>query len=367
MNKFEDHWQEKMNDPEMQKDFLKEEVKADMWEKIQASKKGFEQTWQKNADNIETWKGILGEEMKLAMWDRLLIPSLAQFEQQWREKMQDTGQLNGIFPDASVKDRIAVRVFSAKENFESDWQETMNDPARIDEQILIPASKERIWNTIQAGNIVTTGAAPKEKHRPLFTLRWSHAAALLIGAFSTWLIWDRSSAPLQNTLVVIPETQESIPPVNPAETLKEIIPTTPQDVAKTTQAAIHKHSSKMITKGKANAVVKERRDVIERVAAKVTPVKPVQSGIVKANVKPVRLNAGSTAEDKGHTVLTPEKDIATSIVKAPAKKVVHISDIRPAEVHTKGTSIYARAFGEGKEKRKEQSTMTLNSVIKNYK
>lgn len=363
MNKYEDHWREKMNDPETQKDFLEKKVKADMWDKIQASKKGFEQAWQKNVDNVDSWEGTLAEERRQAMWDKLQAP-LAQFEKQWHEKIGNTDQLNGIFLDETTKERIAATIFAEKENFETEWQDKMNDPAQTDEYILSPVSKDRIWSNIQSGNITKTDAGPKEKRRSFFALRWSHAAALLIGAFSTLLVWDRTSPPLQNALVTAPPLEEMITPAAEKETMLPV-QQEPTDVA---QDAPHKHATKVIAKSKSKIAVKENRNVIERVAGKVTPVKPVQSGIVKANTKPViNLNTNSTAEDKANIGLTSEKDIATTIVKAPAKKVVHISDIRPAEVHTKGTSIYGRAFGEGKEKSKEKSTMTLNSVLKNYR
>ncbi|GEM_PF-1301941 len=368
MNKFEDHWRKKLDDPGEQKDFLNGKVKAGMWENILVSKNGFEQDWQKKADDIEAWEGALTEVRKQALWHKLQIP-LAQFELQWRQKVEKGSQENGLFLDEITKERMAATVFVEKENFELDWQEKMNDPVLAGPELLETASKDRMWHKVQSGNVNTMAPAPKEKRRPLFVLRWSHAAALLIGAFSTWLIWDRSSTPLQNTLALTPQPEVIVPVVTPAETLKNIMPTLQKGPASAAQEVVMaKPVTKMIAKSKVMATTRGKRGIIERVAGKATQVKPLQSATVLAKSGPVS-NTGKTIapQEKAGTVI-PEQDIEVAIAKAaPVKKVVHISDIRPAEVPAKGTAIYGRAFGERKEKRAEKSTMTFNSVLKNYK
>lgn len=367
MNKFEDHWREKLEDPGAQKDFLNEKVKADMWENILASKNGFEQDWQKKADNIEAWEGTLTEADKKTLWHKIQTSS-TQFEQQWREKIEEDSRESGLFLDEVTKERIATTVFDGKQNFESDWQEKINDPVLTDSELLATASKNRIWHKVQSANTNTATFTPKLKRKPLFALRWSHAAALLIGAFSTWLIWDRSSIPLQNTLVVAPQPELIAPVAAPAEIQKKIIPDLEKGASGIEEGAASKPFTKPIAKVKPIAPSRDNRRVIERVAGKVTSVKPLQSAVVLAKSSPVT-STGKTipvAEKAGSRM--QEQDMAVAIAKAaPAKKVVHISDIRPAAVPSKGTAIYGRAFGEGKEKRNEKSTMTFNSVLKNYK
>lgn len=367
MNKFEDHWRKKLDEPGGQKDFLNEKVKAGMWEKIQASKNGFEQDWQKKADDIGAWEGALTEAARQALWHKLQAP-LTQFEQQWREKMEEGSQKNGLFLDEVTKERIAATVFVEKENFELDWQDKMNNPVLAGPEQLDVTSKDRMWHKVRSGTINTTASAFKEKRRPLFVLRWSHAAALLIGAFSTWLIWDRSSTPLQNTLVISPQPERIAPVVAPAETQKKIIPDLQKESSGIEQGIASKPFTQPIAKVKPIPPSRDNRELIERVAGKATSVKPLQSAVVLAKSSPAS-NTGKTiplSETADSRV--QEQDIAIAIAKAaPVKKVVHISDIRPAEVPVKGTAIYGRAFGEGKEKRNEKSTMTFNSVLKNYK
>ncbi len=366
MNKFEDHWRKKMDEPEEYKDFLSEKVKAEMWEKIRASKNSFEQSWQKKMDDPEGWEGVLTEAEKQVFWEQLQT-SLAPFELQWREKIEDASQENALLLDEATKERIAATVFAGKENFESDWQDKMNDPVFAGQDRLNDASKDRIWHNIQAGNIHTAGSVPKEKRKSLLTLRWSHAAALLIGAFGTWLVWDRSSVPLQNTFVIAPPSGVVIPAVNPAATQQEQS-AEQEERQRARQDALSKPATNTIAKSKGTAPQKESRERIERVSGKVRPVKALQSGVILAQAKPV-INTDKVAASEDKTKIVPgNPEIEIAINKTvPAKKVVHISDIRPAEASAKGTAIYGRAFGEGKEKRNEKSTMTFNSVLKNYK
>lgn len=366
MNKFEDHWRKKLDEPGGQKDFLSEKVRADMWTNILASKNGFEQDWQKKADDIETWKGTLTEADKQSLWHKLQAP-LAQFEQRWREKIEESSQENGLFLDEVTKERIAATVFVEKENFELDWQDKINDPVLAGPALLDTASKDRMWHKVQSGNI-NRAPAPKEKRRPLFVLRWSHAAALLIGAFSTWLIWDRSSTPLQNALVVSPQPELIAPVVSPAETQKKIIPALQKESSRIEQGIASKPFIQPIVKVKPITPSGDNRVMIERVAGKATSVKPLQSAVVLAKSSPVANTVKTIPVPETVGSRVQEQDIAVVIAKAaPVKKVVHISDIRPAEVPAKGTAIYGRAFGDGKEKRNEKSTMTFNSVLKNYK
>ncbi|RYD99485.1 MAG: hypothetical protein EOP54_03905 [Sphingobacteriales bacterium] len=368
MNKFEDHWRKKMNEPGEYKDFLKEKARADIWEKVQAAKQGFEKTWQEKTGNMEAWEGALGEVAKQVLWNKLQIP-LAPFERQWHEKLADTSQLQGLFLDEAAKERMKATVFAAKENFELNWQDKMNDPVLTGEDDrLNAASKERIWRNVQSANTNTKGPAAKEKRRPLFFLRWSHAAALLIGAFSAWLIWERSSVPLQNTLVVAPQSGIIAPAVNPVAMQKQTISSSQQETVSAERDAVSKPYTKLLVKGKVVAPAKENRGIIERVAGKVTPVKVVHAAVVQANAAPVlnTNNATASADKTNPGIQEPEIEVTTN--KAlPVKKVVHISDIRPADAPAKGTAIYGRAFREGKEKRNEKSTMTFNSVLKNYK
>lgn len=366
MNKFEDHWRKKIDDPGGQKDFLNEKVRADMWKNILASKNGFEQDWQKQGDDIEAWEGTLTEAERNALWHRLQT-SAAPFEQQWREKMEEGSQENGSFLDEVTKARIAATVFVEKENFELDWQDKINDPVLAGPALLDTASKNRMWHKVQSGNINTI-PAPKEKRRPLFVLRWSHAAALLIGAFSTWLIWSRSSTPLQNALVVSPQPELIAPVVSPAEMPEDIIPSSPKEPANIGQEGVTPQPvTKVIAKSKV-MVTRENRDRVERVAGKAIPVKPLQAAIVQAKSSPVVNTGKIIAPQEKAGAVVPEQDIEVAITKtAPAKKVVHISDIRPAAAPVKGTAIYGRAFGEGREKRNERGSMTFNSVLKNYK
>lgn len=366
MNKYEDHWRDKWNDPDVHKDFLKEEVKSDMWEKIQSSKKDFEHNWQEKADRLEAWKGSLDIQAKQEIWDKLQIP-LAKFEKQWRKKINEADDVKGLFLDEAGKERIETSVFAEKENFELEWEAKMNDPVLGARDILDTRQKEKIWNNIQP--VIATADQPKkEKRRPFFSLRWSHAAALLIGAFSTWLIWKNTNAPLQNTLVVSHESEVAPTNVKPLEVQKEEIPSSQQESAHTGQVVIAK-SAKASAKEKMPVPLRESRGLIEPVAGKVSRhVRPVTSTLVLAKTTPVIHTNNTKAIENNTIVVTPEKEIEAAIAKAtPAKKVVHISDIRPVEMHSKGTAIYSRAFGEGKGKRNEKSTMTLNSVIKNYK
>lgn len=366
MNKYEDHWRDKWNDPDIHKDFLNEEVKSDMWEKIQSSKKGFEHSWQEKADDPEAWKGSLDIQSKQELWDKLQIP-LAKFEKEWRKKINESHHVKGLFLDEAGKERMETTVFAEKENFELEWVAKMSDPDFGAQDILDTRRKDQIWNNIQP--VIATGQQPQpEKRRPYLTLRWSHAAALLIGAFSTWLVWKNSNAPLQNTLVVSHESEVAPTNVKPPEVQKEVIPSSQQASATTGQVVIAK-SDRVIAKEKMPVPHKQSRGLIESVAGKESRhVRPVASTLVLAKTTPV-IHTDNTKTIENNTIaVAPEKDIETAIVKAsPVKKVVHISDIRPAEMHAKGTAIYSRAFGEGKGKRNEKSTMTLNSVIKNYK
>lgn len=361
MNKFEDHWRKKMDDPEGCKDLLKEKGRAAMWEKIQASKNGFEQDWQKKVDNPEGWEGTLEEATKKELWDNAQIP-LAQFELQWREKIEEINQVNGVFLDDAAKERIAAIVFAGKETFEIDWQDKMDDPVFEEQAILNDAAKDRIWHSIQSGNH-TIAPVPEEKRKPGPALRWSHAAALLIGACTTWLIWDQSSVPLQNTLVATPPEKVIIPAVTQKEKAAE-----QQETVNAEQDVLSKSANRTIAKARATAPVKESRERIERVSGNIRPVKAIQAAVVLAGVKPVMNTKESTVSEAKANTVPDNPGIEVAINKtAPAKKVVHISDIRPAGVSAKGATIYGRAFGEGKEKRNEKSTMTFNSVLKNYK
>lgn len=366
MNKFEDHWRKKMEDPEEHKDFLKEKVKEDMWEKILVSKNGFEQSWQKKMDDPEAWEGIVTEVDKQALWQQLQT-SLAQFELQWREKIDDASQVSTLFLDEAAKERIAANIFAEKETFEIEWQDKMNDPVLAGQDILNGGSKDRIWHNIQSAHNNTTAPTQKEKRKSLLTLRWSHAAALLIGAFGALLVWDRSSVPLQNTLVVTPPSGAIIPAANLVVTQKEN-PGKQEERLSTVHDARAKPATRTVAKSKVTATVKESREIIEQVSGKVRPVKALQSAVVLAQAKPVINTDKVTASEDKTKIVPGNPEIEIAINKTvPAKKVVHISDIRPAQASVKGTAIYGRAFGEGKEKRNEKSTMTFNSVLKNYK
>ena len=367
MNKFEENWRKKFDELGEQKDSLKEKVRADMWKNILASKNGFEQDWQKKGEDSEAWKGALTEADKKILWHKIQT-SLTQFEQQWQEKIEEDSRESGLFLDEVTKERIGATVLVEKENFELDWQNKINDPVLAGQDILNASSRNRIWHKVQSANTNTATFTSKLKRKPVFALRWSHAAALFIGAFSAWLIWDRSSTPLQNTLVVAPQPELITPVAAPDEIQNKIIPDLEKGASGIEEGTASKPFTKPIAKVKPIAPSRGSRRVIERVAGKVTSVKPLQSAVVLAKSSPVT-NTGKTipiAEKAGNRM--QEQDLAVAIAKAaPVKKVVHISDIRPAEVPSKGTAIYGRAFGEGKEKRNEKSTMTFNSVLKNYK
>ncbi len=366
MNKFEDHWRKKIDSPGEQKDFLTEEGRAAIWEKIQASKRGFEQSWQKKTDGIGAWEGALTEAARQALWHKLQAP-LTQFEQQWREKMEEGSQKNGLFLDGVTKERIAATVFVEKENFELDWQDKMNNSVLAGQAVLDETSKSRIWHKVQSGNTADSGSVGREKQRRLPALRWSNAAALLIAAFATWLIRDRNSTFLNSTIVVTNPPEQAIPAVKPPAMQSEKTAER-EETAQSPHNTSPRQDRRTIAKVKSATLVKESRKRIESVAGNISPVKALQVAAVLADGKQAIANSNTTSpEIKTNTVAgNPEMEIAINKA-APAKRVVHISDIRPAEVSSKGTAIYGRAFGEGKEKRNEKSTMTFNSVLKNYK
>lgn len=368
MKNFEDHWREKMNDSDAQKDFLKEEVKAHMWGKIQSSKNNFEKAWQKKADDFPEWEGFLAQEAKQELWEKLQIP-LAKFEKNWREKIEEPDNIKGTFLNEASKERIAAAVFADKENFELEWQQKMQDPAFAVLEDL-PEAKVRIWEQVSSG-ILAMNQGQKEKRKVFFKLRWSHAAALLVGIAGAWFFANRPTESLQKTIAEAPVSESAQQPVVPQIIPQEEIPLPKQAAATVVEEPhnIARHSVKDALKDKMPASAPESRKLIEPVASKFNAVTPLKSEQVLAKAEPtLNTNNTKTTEAVKNGLPTPEKEIEETIAKAaPSKKVVHISDIRPSETHTKGSSVYARAFGKREEPGKEKSSMTFNSVLKNYK
>ena len=369
MKNFEDHWREKMNDSDAQKDFLKEEVKAHMWGKIQSSKKKFEKAWQKKADEIPGWEGFLEQGAKQEIWDKLQIPR-AKFEKNWREKIEEPDNIRNVFLNETGKERIAASVFAQKENFELEWQQKMQDPALAVLEDL-PEAKVRIWEQVSSG-ILATNPASKEKRKVFFKLRWSHAAALLIGIAGAWFFLSKPAESLHKTIAEAPVSESVQQPVGPQIMPREEISLPEQD----TEAPVNREQHNNIARNSTKAPLKDKipvaapqsRKLIEPVASRFNTVTPLKSEKVLAKSEPtLKTNHTKTTEVRDNGLLAPEKEIEETIATAaPVKRVVHISDIRPSEAHARGNSAYGRAFGENKEHR-EKSSMNLNSVLKNYK